>query len=1784
MGLMIKLKTAKKTANQFFVLLVLVLFINFPLVNALEISNVRAEEITDTAALIVWETDEDAGSIVNYGQDKENLQRSGDAAPVNVHEFQIAGLDPEATYYYSVESSTVVDNNAGEFYSFTTLALDTEAPSLAVEMPEFIAGNKLELNGTTEIRATVSLFVNNVLTSTAVSEAGDIFTGDDSTGAESNLGFFSFTNVLLQENILNTIRVESADRSGNLANFTGTVFSDTHRPEITLKALPALTGENRISLNGTVSENCTIEILVNNRSVNKFSGSIINEEINLQEGSNIITVIAQDKAGFEAKKELAVNSDTRPPRVSFELTRGTEYYEGRAETDLTGETEPGATVYLYIYQPRVDDYQADFKKALQKTTADSEGKFEFKELEFPPPRYTDWKDFAPREVPSGLEEIMIPPLSDVGEEQEKSYYVYVIAEDSTGKSDYDRKIVRVHTCYSANFAFDIYAHPDFPPQPFRLDPQLIEEGRETIGAVFVVEYSGSAVATVDSDGEEQGSYKVLNVRFDPACTREMVEEDDYNLGCQLLGSLSPHPNADNSIYYVTGNLRSGDEFLETEDDFWDDFQKRQLKFPIKILVNYQEREPDGSWGERKTQVSCYNLGYFVDIPIESSDMVPDFLAEEGVEALNWTINAIEDVKPILETAMLVAGVSCGISMLVKVIAKFFRNFMSNLEHYTSIGQEDGCPGSAEQGALYLDSTIEYWNELRGRDPQIDKLGTLESLSERCPGTASAWEFESTLDSLYKFTCDRFFCREVPAGWTEDAEREEVERVEYSQDSCAATSRCQTLRKVENCQEERELNTLNAGLTVSRESSFECYYYDGYPYIVDIALNNEHPEMREQGITILTPANQLGSLEGVLPPTLLAFQPEDSDDYCVAVDDTCRSRCRERDGYRATDKGYDLELGTTGPCYREVREGTEITLADRDGNGLQPGQIAAGVYTRDCFIDEDDPDSGLYQCVCESEDMEEYNSEMEGHVRLALKGEEDFAEEWIYRQDKLFKESGGDTKTCNDGEYGTCYQSWRYFSGRDFTAAFGLNFGFDNFMSEPEDMSSTTVDPGNYWGAWQTLCLPKINAQLTALQSFLIGLRNCIIEAKYTQSWDAGMCKTFFTQQICGLIYQGLSALVNDCSPTDFSEGEEAEVSDIEAGWNAFRDAIPQTIEQSREEISSDYGASAEQFFVGGTEGMAQSMCLAFFGYDVPIFDLDYIMDAAYSVPMKTAIYFPIATREMTTFDPARGTATFNYRLGGFMVPGCKIREYKVELRCIGIEDLGNPGIDESCDGQGCDCLRITEETPVMGERSYPVKTEFNTVTKLQNFEFPIESPLRVPANYRYDHVMVELYLEQGEDADLCFDDGYHDGRKATYYFPITHLSGAAGVEDLIGGPAGCFVHSETGRFICPSLQSLFTGGQTYLEPPFVRCFDSRNDEWVDCLDTPNLFLSGDEVVIKTYLNLGEEEACLKISERQDRFRPRFFPFTGGLLGPFQKTLSLGQVGEDFLNENRIANLVVSGNNNRCDRTISEWPADVEVENDQEIEFNYQKNTENGKYTLKVDSQVEIGGSFSRDNDFLVDSANNRYFTVEELNDVTFSFAGFEFSLDLEDLDDSGKCVFRTDVGGISENNVRSLSVDLELLQPGPSGSCEIDAADTRLPNTNFGRVFYNQQIRIQRDAVEVEQARDIHDDFMEEDYGEVIRQASRIVGLGVLDLNDALALYYWAASLVMLNEENEYQEEIKDVLQTFFAREYPADVTGSGEYQKIQVYLCEVSAELGGEYANDCERGGIAEPAEETPE
>jgi len=1895
-------------------IIVLVIMINLPIISALELSNVRAEDITDNSANVKWDTDEPADSFVSYGNDKTNLQKVGDAKQLTEHGFYLTGLNAEQEYFYKVESNDVVDDNSGSLYSFKTLAPDKTPPALQVDLPEMMAGTRMDVIGWTEPGAEVSLFLDgslagntraelenasNVITSNFTEEiieeqpiedvtieemvdeevtinnsteqieqileeinitsdptsestsesltnetninitenaiTGQAFFGnnDNDKTAEKPQGKFTFNNILINKDDYTNITIESIDASGNKATFSGQVFSDNSKPKIEIGNYSNVIDTNSIDLAVIFSEEVEFEIFADNRSVKKGQGTSMNESISLQEGENKIKIIAKDVAGWETTKEIVVLSDTQPPTVKIEIEKGNEYYQGRAVSNIHGETEPGATLYLYVYRPQAYEFSPDFKRPWTRVTADQNGTFTFSDVNFEGEPIS-LEDFAPKQVPSGLEQYSIFPVELVNEQQRHTYYLFVIAEDQTGKTSSAQATITINSCYTGDWAFDVRSVPEFQ-RPMRLDPGLLDEGREQVTAVFNLSYRGSASPKINvlNPQDKEEAFQIVDVVFDRACTQSMMDDEQFRLGCSIL---PPSPNkiknGDGTAWYLTYKLSSSQKLSEAKDDFWDEFQKRQLIFPMKLRIQYQERQPGGEFGPVKTQTSCYDLGYFVDIPIDSKDMIPDWLADEGMDAIEGTLNVIDTILPYLEKAILVTGYACIFSFLGRMTMRWIRIFVAKMEVYSSKMKKEGEKCPSNQNGYYLKSTIDHWKEIEnifGKTPGEDNQPkgdwkNQKPLDDLCPSTASMWKVEAALDQAYRWTCDRVYCRAVPAGWTASKTKDQVETVILAQNQCTVSSRGIPLQEVENCQElltQDVTNPSQKAQALVKKGAFTCYRYNGRLYQVtseqtqsDVGEVVTLEMIHDFGLTI----NQGSQFIGY--SNLIAYKPPRSDQFIVGQDQSCKNACKNprKPGYKPDLEGSITNLKSetaTSPehngCYQEVYQDGSFSGATTlvGSKGPMTGNRFSAGYTKDCFVDfnkgsglstqtttnescSGTPDcvsgnsgqcinnkcvyqttsdidvigpnsatgtTGLLQCVCTVDEKQEQKY----GARTAAKEveESDTSEDWVYRQSSIFK----DTR----GMYGTYYPEWRYYGGRDLSSAFGADYLLDYFGTEK---TVHEVNPHTqFLGIYQTICLSGIRAHLVMLKSILEGLRGCIEQAKYTGLTDAGTCKTIFSQHVCGLIYKAIAYFFTSCSPHSFADETKTEGGVVEGIGEVFSagfGSIGEAMQSSIDDIKSDYGnAKLNEYFSTGARGFTESLCMAAFGYDWPL-GMDFILDSAYSYPMKSTVMVFPAERELATFNPTKGTAVYNYNLGAMVLPGCQIKSADVYLKCVGPEDQGHPGLQ--CGNQGCDCIHATESSSLEGEKIRYLDNGRQFNIKQGSFiDLKIPSPQKIDSQYRYDHVVVKLVLDSSESPDNCFDEGYKDG---LFYFPIIDISPPA---EFI-----CQVQPTTGRYYCPEVVKMFGGGGgAYLEDPYISCYDKDSESYVSC-KTPNLFVKGDQIKVKTHVVTDGEAYCLRMSATglgPDKQELGIKQLPKNLPGPYGIETNLGTVSPELFSGAYNSMTLTSDSDPQCSRQVqyNNFPQGQIAQKS----YTFTYTVTNSMYRVNLPAGVTMLSGYKNDGGVLTadDGSNRKEFSPIELQKINFVLDGFTVTgLIGGPSGQKNYCTYQSGQAAAQtySQNEKPISVTAELLVPDINGDCYNNPVLVK--TSGFGVPKHTENIILQMEKYVSQITNKMHQEFMAGNCKFVQDNAKGIINRKKNDMEDAMAIYYSAACHIIEAKSTWTSTKKNDIcvlLDIFFNRNYAilgvkgepypdVGVKDQAEYQKINKYLSEIGSKL----------------------
>ena len=545
----------KKHWNRNFqVWLVIMLFLNWPLVQAISFSDIQAVNVTGSGAVINWKTNESADSYVHYGTNLSKLSIQSDFTKVENHSLSLSGLLNSTKYFYEVKSGNESDNNSGSFYSFTTLAKKSVVlggnktqtlPKIVVSLPSSVASSEINISGTTDTGVQVKLKVNGATTSTK---------------AVVNKSFL-FSKVSLSSDVVNRIELEVKDKLGQKSSKKFSVYADLKKPKITLKPVLARVNQTKVKLEGTVNKNVSLEIFVNNRSAYKVQTNNFSKEVSLRDGQNDIDISAKDIGGRKNILSLQVFSDTKVPTVTATVVGGTTFYEGRAKSDITGLTKPGAKVYLYVFSREVYSRAPDFKKARAVVTADKQGKFIFSNVNFERTPIS-LKDLSPRHIPSSLVDVVLPAADIIRGQTQKSFEIYILAEDQLGRvtNFAARKTILIYNCYSADYAFNVDPMIEYQ-LPYRLQPTLLDDGRQTISSMLKLKYSGSAVAA--KQGEQP--YRIMSMTVDRACTPGMLKQGDFNISCKIFPrNIVPVGSPDKTAYYLQATLGRTSELTKKD--------------------------------------------------------------------------------------------------------------------------------------------------------------------------------------------------------------------------------------------------------------------------------------------------------------------------------------------------------------------------------------------------------------------------------------------------------------------------------------------------------------------------------------------------------------------------------------------------------------------------------------------------------------------------------------------------------------------------------------------------------------------------------------------------------------------------------------------------------------------------------------------------------------------------------------------------------------------------------------------------------------------------------------------------------------------------------------------------------------------------------------------------------------------------------------------------------------------------------------------------------------------
>ena len=240
------------------------------------------------------------------------------------------------------------------------LVVDSKPPVINITAP---SSNSLLSTGLVTVTGTAD---KNVAAITVATRSGQ------EVPAVLVAGDFTAKDVKVDEGA-NIIVVKAVSLAGNTGSASVRFMIDTIAPAITLNAPKEMTVTNKkmITVTGMVDDQ-TAMVKINNTPVQISKGVFTLSSVNLTEGRNTITATAVDRAGNQAKPAtINVVLKTTPP-ASPTLNPLPPVTRTPALT-LTGTTEPGAKIDVYVNSSTKTTVTADEKGAFSMQLMLTEG-------------------------------------------------------------------------------------------------------------------------------------------------------------------------------------------------------------------------------------------------------------------------------------------------------------------------------------------------------------------------------------------------------------------------------------------------------------------------------------------------------------------------------------------------------------------------------------------------------------------------------------------------------------------------------------------------------------------------------------------------------------------------------------------------------------------------------------------------------------------------------------------------------------------------------------------------------------------------------------------------------------------------------------------------------------------------------------------------------------------------------------------------------------------------------------------------------------------------------------------------------------------------------------------------------------------------------------------------------------------------------------------------------------------------------------------------------------------
>ncbi len=302
-------------------------------------SEVLLDERTDERTTYQWKSDETGVFYLRIASiDKENFTGPF-TSPV---EFYLGrDVTPpyllvespgenESTYQDNIVLSGVVEIEANLMVNSDTISIGTDGkfnqefklkPGKNILTIQAVdpAGNSTEVVRTVYYNADDQLIYLDSKPAMSVNTTEFAVSGSTKPGTEIRINGqlvqlvdYKFNHIVTLQQGENHIIINAKSQKGQTQSSTLTITLDQQPPDLSLEDIPSFTKEASMEIAGKTDEPCTISINKEKISVEQNQFKHVEK---LQEGENIIELMAEDLAGNQNLTEIEIVRDTQKPKI-----------------------------------------------------------------------------------------------------------------------------------------------------------------------------------------------------------------------------------------------------------------------------------------------------------------------------------------------------------------------------------------------------------------------------------------------------------------------------------------------------------------------------------------------------------------------------------------------------------------------------------------------------------------------------------------------------------------------------------------------------------------------------------------------------------------------------------------------------------------------------------------------------------------------------------------------------------------------------------------------------------------------------------------------------------------------------------------------------------------------------------------------------------------------------------------------------------------------------------------------------------------------------------------------------------------------------------------------------------------------------------------------------------------------------------------------------------------------------------------------------------------------------